>query len=349
MTDPQPAIGLDSRDYAAARYRSARPAFAFPGGEPAAVLAWAAGARARLAERVGPFPASKVPLEPRLGPVAQKDGYTRRLVTFSTREFLAASAWLLVPDGLSAPTPAMLCIPGHGYGADDLVGIDEQGRDRDHHDGYQHDFAIQCAKLGLVTLALEPLGFGRRRDADARKAGPAASSCQTASGAALLLGESMVGWRTYDSIRALDLLQSLPAVDPNRLGMMGISGGGTVTLYTAALDDRVKVAYLSCSFCTFLESIYAVNHCIDNFVPGLLRDFEAADIAALIAPRYLFVEAGLKDKIFPEAGTRRALEAAARAYAALGIPAHIAHAFFDDGHVFSGVEGLPRVRAWLGA
>ena len=347
MTDPQADPRLDPRAYAAARYRSARPRLAFPGGDAAAIEAWSTAAKAKLVELLGPSPSAKVPLDPRLGPVVQKEGYTRRLVTFSTREFLAATAWLLVPDGPSKPAPAMLCIPGHGYGADDLVGIDEHGQDRDHHDGYQHDFAIQCARLGMVALALEPMGFGRRRDADARKAGPSTSSCQTASGAALLLGESMVGWRTYDSIRALDLLQTLPEVDPARLGMMGISGGGTITLYTAAVDERIKLAFLSCSFCTFLESIYSITHCIDNFVPGLLNWFEAADLAALIAPRYLFVEGGLKDKIFPEAGTRRALDAAARAFASRGAPDHLAHALFDDGHVFSGVEAFPKVCQWL--
>src|SRR5262249_28652225 len=154
---------------------------------------------------------------------------------------------------------------------------------------------------GYVVLALEMLGFGRRRDEAARKQGAGHSSCQTASGAALLLGETMPGWRTWDAACALDLLESRPEVDPSRLGLIGISGGGTVGLYTAALDQRVKAAVLSCSFCTFRDCIFSRSHCIDNYVPAMLRWFEMADVAGLIAPRYVFCENGSQDDIFPEA------------------------------------------------
>jgi dienelactone hydrolase len=146
-----------------------------------------------------------------------------------------AFGYLLVPEGLKQPGPAVLCVPGHGRGVDEIVGIADDGSDRDHLDGYQHDFAVQCAQKGYVTLALEPLGFGHRRDEAARKKGKSASSCQPAAGAALMLGETMVGWRTFDALRALDLLAGLPEVNPGRIAMMGISGGGTISLYAAAL------------------------------------------------------------------------------------------------------------------
>ena len=58
----------------------------------------------------------------------------------------------------------MICVPGHGRGVDDIVGIDEQGRDRTDKSGYQHDFAIQVAETGMAAVAIEPLGFGCRRD-----------------------------------------------------------------------------------------------------------------------------------------------------------------------------------------
>ncbi len=59
----------------------------------------------------------------------------------------------------------MICIPGHGRGVDDIVGIDEHGFDRTDKAGYQHDFAIQVAEHGLAAVAIEPMGFGCRRDA----------------------------------------------------------------------------------------------------------------------------------------------------------------------------------------
>jgi cephalosporin-C deacetylase-like acetyl esterase len=130
---------------------------------------------------------------------------------------------------------------------------------------------------------------------------------------------------------------------------MGISGGGTITLYAAALDDRIKVALLSCSFCTFRDSIFSISHCIDNYVPGILHWFEASDLAALVAPRHLFAEAGLDDPIFPVVGVHQALREAELAFAAQGASGHIDHHIFDGEHVFDGSKALSRMKGWLGS
>lgn len=347
MPDPAPDR-LDSLAYTLARYGRTTPRLAFPGGPPEAVAAWRAAARSKLVELLGGFPARKVPLGPELGEPVRKPGYTRRSVVFATRPGMAAFGYLLVPEGLKGPTSAVVCLPGHGRGIDDLVGLGPDGNDRPDRDGYQHDYALQCVEQGHVVLALEPLGFGHRRDPAARKSGPEASSCQPAAGAALMLGETLLGWRVWDTSRAVDLLQTIPEVDPSRIATMGISGGGTITLYAAALDDRVKVALLSCSYCTFRDSIYSVAHCIDNYVPGILHWFEASDLAALIAPRYLFAEAGLDDPIFPVVGVHKALRDAERAFAAQGASGHVDHHIFDGEHVFDGSKALPRMKEWLG-
>ena len=95
---------------------------------------------------------------------------------------------------------------------------------------------------------------------------------------------------------------------------MGISGGGTITFTTAALDERVKAAVVSGAFCTYRDSIFSRSHCIDNYIPGILRWFETADLTGLIAPRYLFVEAGSQDNIFPRPGVEEALQNARKVY-----------------------------------
>jgi len=334
---------LDTLAYILERYQENTPRLAFDPRDPAA---WKAKARPRLAERIG-LPGERVPLAVEVGKPVQRTGHTRIPLTFATRPHMAAFAYLLVPDNLEGRAPAVVCLPGHGRGVDDLVGIAEDGTDRDHDDGYQHDFAVQCVRNGYVALALELAGFGRRRDPNARKSGPSASSCQTASGAALMLGESMVGWRTWDTMRAIDFLETRPEVDPGRVALMGISGGGTVALYAAALDERVKATVLSCSFCTFKDSIYSIPHCIDNFVPGILRDFEVADITGLIAPRYLIAESGVDDPIFPAPGVEAALKGTRSIYSAQGVAKNVAHAFFPAGHLFHGAAAFASLREWL--
>jgi len=349
MTEPvPPAERLDSLSYSLTRYRESTPKLGVRAETLEQLAEWKKTARAKLAELVGPLPTEKVPLEPKFGSTIQRPGYRRRSVTFATRPGMSAFAYVLIPDHVKTPAPAILCVPGHGRGVDDIVGIEEDGKERDHLDGYQHDFAVQCAQNGYVTLAIEPIGFGHRRDSGAREKGAGTSSCQPAAGAALMLGETMAGWRTWDAIRAIDLLETLPEVDPKRIGMMGISGGGTVTFYTAALDDRVKAAVLSGSFCTFKDSIFSIGHCMDNYVPGILRWFEAADITGLIAPRFLFCESGTEDRIFPQPGVEAALRDAERIYRLAGAEDHIDHAFFDAGHSFNGIAAFKRLDVWLG-
>src|SRR4029078_967353 len=91
----------------------------------------------------------------------------------------------------------------------------------------------------------------------------------------------------------------LPQVDPARIGIMGISGGGTTTLFTAALEDRIKAIVISGNLNSFRDSILAIRHCECNYVPGILQVAEMGDIACSLAPRPLLVESGTEDLIFP--------------------------------------------------
>jgi dienelactone hydrolase len=127
---------------------------------------------------------------------------------------------------------------------DSIIGIDESGGQRAWGDWgeYQADFALQCVANGYPTFAIEQVSFGHRRDAQAMAVGGGASSCVRDSMAALMLGETITGWRAWDASCALGYLANRPEVDGERLATMGISGGGLTSLFTACLDARVKVA-----------------------------------------------------------------------------------------------------------
>lgn len=334
----------DSRLYSLARYAQTDQQLKFPINQPDAWPAWATQARSKLTELIGlpqPIDTQRPALQIKYEPAVARPGYVRQFVRFETRPGLETVGWLLMPEKATGPKPAMICLPGHGRGIDEIVGLDEHGRDDELAQSYQHNFALQCVRQGYATLALEMTGFGHRRDAAARKSGPGASSCMPAAGAALMLGESMVGWRVWDTIRAIDFLTSLSDVDSSRVGLMGISGGGTVASYAAALDPRVSCTMLSGSFCTFRDSIFSIMHCIDNYVHGILKWFEVADLAALIAPRLLFCESGSQDDIFPEPGVRQAFADAKKAYAAMNAADHLTLDIFQAGHVFDGRKAFP--------
>jgi hypothetical protein len=151
----------------------------------------------------------------------------------------------------------------------------------------------------------------------------------------------MIGWRSWDVMRTIDWIETRPELDPRRVGCMGISGGGTVTLFVSAIEPRIKAAFASCSLNTFLDSIMSISHCIDNYVPGILNWAEMYDVAGLIAPRPFFAESGEKDNIFPIAASRASFERVKKVYQVFGAADLAEQETFDGPHSFWGKRGLP--------
>jgi len=309
--------------------------------------AWQKRLRAKLVELLGGFPAERVPLQPATLEVREFPKYRREKLVFSSRPGVSVLAYLLTPAGVQPPHAAVICVPGHGRGVDDIVGIDSEGRDRTNKAGYQHDFALQAVEHGLAAVALEPMGFGCRRDPAAKKKGLGTSSCQPAAGAALLFGETMIAWRVFDVMRALDWIATRKELDARRVGCMGISGGGTCTLFSAALEPRIRAALVSGYLNTFRDSILSLSHCIDNYVPGILNWAEMYDVAALIAPRPLFVESGTRDDIFPIEASRASFARVKKVYELFGAGEAAEQEVFEGAHSFHGARGLPFLVRYL--
>ena len=338
---------LDTLDFSLASYADSERTLAFHASGRAEAEAWQRELRSSLVDLIGGFPAEPCPLLPRVTERVEFRTYTRETVYFQSRPDSTVVGYLLTPKPLRAPAPAVLCLHGHGRGVDDIVGIREDGTMRSRRGGYQKDFALQCVRRGYVVLAIEQLGFGHRRDAAARAARAGSSSCQPAAGAALLLGQTMIGWRVWDAIRSIDYLATRPEVEADRLAVMGISGGGATSFFTAALDNRVKAAVVSGYFCTFRDSIFSIQHCIDNYIPGILRYAEMYDVAGLIAPRSLFVETGTDDRIFPVEATRYAVGKAREMYRAMGAEDRLGFEVFEGTHQFHGVGAFEHLAKTL--
>ena len=302
---------------------------------------WQRVLRAKVIELIGGFPAERRPLRPIVLETRSFPGYTREKIVFDSAPGVSVLAYLLVPDAARRPAPVMICIPGHGRGVDDIVGIDDRGRDRTDKAGYQHDFAIQMAEAGMAALAIEPMGFGCRRDAINARQGLSRKACDPAAGGALLVGQTMVGWRVWDVMRSLDYIATRSELDQERIGCMGISGGGTITVFSTGLDSRIRVALVSGYLNTFKDSIGSLAHCIDNYVPGILNWAEMHDVAGLIAPRPLFVESGERDPIFPIRASIESFGEVRKIYSVFGIPNLVEHEVFPDEHLFWGRRGIP--------
>lgn len=302
---------------------------------------WQKQLRTKLTELLGGFPSKAAPLRPLSLETRTFPQYKREKLIFDSRDGASVLAYILTPVNATGPVPAVVCVPGHGRGVDDIVGIDEKGADRTDKGGYQHDFAIQIVEAGLAAIAIEPMGFGCRRDPANIKRGLGRSSCQPVAGAALLVGQTMIGWRVYDVMRTIDLIATRPELDINRVGCIGISGGGTCTVFSAALEPRIKAALVSGYLNTFRDSIGSIAHCMDNYVPGILNWAEMYDIAGLIAPRALFVESGRKDDIFPIEASIESVKHVKSIYGVFGAGELVQQEVFDQDHQFWGKAGVP--------
>ena len=310
---------------------------------------WQKSLRAKLIELLGGFPATRSPLRPHVLETRTFPGYRREKIIFDSRPGVTVLAYVLKPAGAPSPTPAIICIPGHGRGVDDIVGVDEAGRDRTDKGGYQHDFALQVAEAGIAAVAIEPMGFGCRRDARNASRGLSQKGCDPAAGGALMLGQTLIGWRVWDVIRTIDYIASRPDLDANRVGCMGISGGGTATLFAAAVEPRLRAAMVSGYLNTFADSVGSLNHCMDNFVPGILNWAEMHDVAGLIAPRPLFAESGELDNIVPIEASKASISQLRSIYGAFGAADSLEHEVFPADHSFWGKRGIPFLRKHLQA
>ncbi len=262
--------------------------------------------------------------------------YTRIKIAYETEPGLETPAYLLTP-AYNQTGAAVLAVHGHGYGVKDIVGLNPDGSERTGAPGYQKDFALSLVKKGFLVFAPELMGFGELRfqeDKDAPH--PDTSSCRRLATALLMYGRTLAGVRVEQCIRALDIMGTIERIDRNRIGCMGISGGGLVCSFLTALDERVKAAVISGYANSFRESIFTFDHCVDNYLPGLSLGAELEDVLSLIAPRPMLWESGIRDPMFPIAAAKEAARTVRRVYRLLGKENLFEHDIFDADHQISG-------------
>ena len=141
---------------------------------------------------------------------------------------------------------------------------------------------LQLARRGYVVLAPDLRCFGERLDWNPEDH----YACDTNLVHAAMAGWNPLAQNIWDLRRCLDVLEQHPLVDPARIGMVGISYGGTVTLFTAAVDDRVAASVVSGYFSSWAESHKMPwNMCGSQIMFGMLGRLEHEDLGALVAPR----------------------------------------------------------------
>ena len=199
-------------------------------------------------QQLGGFP-DRVPLDSQVIGKLSGDGYTIEKVMFASQPKHHVTANMYLPD-TPPPYPCVVIASGHSRTA--------KAAD------YNQRFGIIMAKNGMAALVYDPIGQGERSmilDAagHAKHNSTTAEHFQIGVGS-ILLGTNTARYRVWDAMRAIDYAQSRDDVIPERIGFTGCSGGGTLTSYVMALDDRVRCAAPACYLTT-------MGHLIDSIGP----------------------------------------------------------------------------------
>lgn len=264
--------------------------------------------RQKILASFGPLP-ERTPLNPRITGVVERDAYNIEKVIFESRPEFLVTANLYIPKGLKFPLPGVVGSCGHSGNGKAL-------------DAYQ-SFAQGLARMGYVVLLFDPLGQGERcQYPDAKtKPGQAGGVGEhlRAGNQQFLVGEFVGTWRAWDGIRALDYLLTRKEVDPQRVGLTGNSGGGTMTTWLCGVDQRWAVAAPSCFVTTFRRNL-------ENELPAdteqcppraLALALDHSDFLAALAPKPVLILGKEKD-FFDVRGVMTAYTRLKRLYGLLG-------------------------------
>ena len=260
-----------------------------------------------------PLP-SRTPLQASVTGVLERPAYRVEKVVFQSSPGLYVTGNFYVPRDITTPAPTILYLCGHSANPH---GAKTQYQDR----------TLWFATHGYCVLAIDTLEFGE-------VPGIHHGTHNLTLWNWLSLGYTPAGVEVWNGIRALDWLSERPEVDARRIGLTGISGGGAITWYLAALDDRVAAAAPSCSTFTYGSQAahwLASGQCDCIYYPNAYGwDFPV--VAALIAPRPLLITSGQRDPIFPPDGYHEVYQRGRRIYELLGASDHIREVDADVGH-----------------
>ena len=327
--------------YYLAEEKETVPSLSFKGRSKEDFERWHRELKEKLLELLGDFP-KKVPLRPdKLGEEDCGD-FIREKYTIATEKHMRLPLYLLKPKVSSEKRlPAILCCHGHGpFGKDSVAGVTfgqaERKKDIREHN---YNYGEQMAKRGYITICPDFRPFGER--VAYTEPYPNRDKCNVYFIKGLLLGQVLLARNIHDGMCVLDFLLTQKEVDPERIGCMGLSFGGTMTTYISALDERIKAADIICYLTTTRHyAIETANFCGSQFVPYLYRYADVADIAGLIAPRPLLVESGVNDTCFKFDSARKAHEHLKRIYEAAGAGDKLEFDIFLGEHSFSGEKAF---------
>lgn len=313
---------------------------------------WKEKFHAKFMELLGQFP-EKVDLAPEVIWQIEEDGLIKEKILIDTAPYTTVPAILLYRSDLdlSQRHPAIVCIHGHGrYGKEPVAGIRWNSGVSADIEEMNYNYGEQMAREGYVTISPDTRPFGERQDGFnlGRDDYPGRDKCNVHAIKGWLLGFNLLTYNLWDLMRCVDYLMTRSEVDPDRIGAMGLSGGGAHVMHFSALDERIKATDCICAVNSYRGwGIGIDNFCGTQFLPGMFRYGDHAEICGLICPRPLLVENGGSDFGFPPEYSIEAHKRIRQIYRAAGFEDRFDVDLGSEGHKFYGHKVKFFFKRWL--
>jgi dienelactone hydrolase len=263
----------------------------YPWTPPTTKAAWEAEKklvreRVLVANGLWPLP-EKTPLKAVVHGKIERDGYTIEKAFFASYPGHYVTGNLYRPTGKTGKLPAILSPHGHWangrfYEANEkTIAADLKSGAEQTRESAKYPLQARCAqlaRLGCVVFHYDMVGY-----ADSQQIPHRAGFLDVEAELRL---QSFIGLQTWNSVRALDFLLTLPDVDPARIGMTGASGGGTQTFILGAIDDRLAAEFPAVMVGTAMQGGCICENCSYLRIEG-----NNVQLAAMFAPKPLGLSA----------------------------------------------------------
>lgn len=327
---------------------SHRPRFAFDSSMD--FSAWKAEAKTAVIGTLGRFPQAVPPNAELLFEWMDRGVFKRRYL-LDVGEGIAATLQVNCAEGTKAPLPVLCCWHGHGdFGKEPVMG-NETPEVSVEIARMNYDYGHKMALEGFLTYAIDWMGCGDRNDRLKpfyRATAGGRDWCNLYYLHATMFGTTPLAINLTHGRIATDFVCTLPEAASNRLGVMGLSGGGTMALWTALTDQRFGAAEIICySDLWALFGIRDINYCGSQIAPRLFEFVDLSDLQGLLAPLPLLVDVGANDSCFDAENAMQCFEQVRRIYQAAGAEDKLELDLFPGGHSWGGNKSKAFFRKYL--
>ncbi len=325
--------------------------------------AWREQARSTMEELLA-FNPEPAPLDMEILETNQRDGYTQYLIRYNLNVLQKTEAYLLIPDNIEQPAPAVIALHDHGgfyyFGKEKHNLVDDQPEVLEKYIEQLYGgrtYADELARRGYVVLSPDAFYFGSQRidprqitteraaeylRHSSRDLSEKIEAFNELAGdhevpmekSILAMGTTWPGIIVQGDRRAIDLLYSRPEVDTTRIAAMGLSLGGLRTTYLFGMDSRIDAGVIAGFSSTYEEMLRTnfLSHTWMMYVPRQFRFLDLPDVASLNAPKPLLILNAKQDQLFTIQGMKAAETKLSGIYTKMGVPGKFRVNYYDEPH-----------------